>query len=70
MGGTRSEEIWQNTLICCRGIEKINLFAKNITAVGISNQGKPQSSGIVKRANPFIPPLFGKTAAPVIFANN
>jgi glycerol kinase len=33
------EEIWQNTLICCRqAIKKINISANEIAAVGISNQ--------------------------------
>ncbi len=52
------EEIWQNTLICCReAMKQINLLAKDIAAIGISNQRETTVIWNRKTGKPIYPAI-------------
>lgn len=52
------EEIWKNTLTCCRNaMKKINLTANNIAAIGISNQRETTIIWDRKTGKPIYPAI-------------
>ncbi len=52
------EEIWENTLICCREVmKKINISAKDIAGIGISNQRETTVIWDKKTGKPIYPAI-------------
>ena len=66
-----ANEIWSTQIeVAQRAMANIGATAADIAAIGITNSGRPPSSGTEKPASRYAAPSSGSAAAPVRIATN